>query len=190
MEHSTITISGVLGSGKSTTAKLLAKELGFSHYSGGDFMRMYADEHNLTMAQCGALAEKNPDIDKLIDKTQQEFMNSNEQWVIDSRLGWFWKPDSFKVFLSLDIDTSTQRILNDLLVNETRAGEHSHSFEEMKEKIINRAESEKKRYFDYYGIENHFDPRHFDLVIDTKVNNKEQVLRLVLEGFERWRKNR
>ena len=29
-----------------------------------------------------------------------------------------------------------------------------------------------------------------DLVIDTKVNNKEQVLRLVLKGFEEWKKTK
>lgn len=188
MEHSTITISGVLGSGKSTTAKLVAKELGFSHYSGGDFKRKYADDNNLTMAELDVISERDPNIDKLIDQTQKEFMNSNEKWVIDSRLGWFWKPDSFKVFLTLDIDTSTQRIMNDLLVNESRSGEHAHTFEEMKEKIIKRAESEQKRFKEFYNIDDHFDPSHFDLVIDTKVNNKEQVLRLVLEGFEEWKK--
>ena len=34
-----ITINGSLGSGKSSTADLVAKELGFMRFSSGDFMR-------------------------------------------------------------------------------------------------------------------------------------------------------
>ena len=42
-----ITLSGMVGSGKSTNAKLFAKELGYKHYSVGDLMREMAKERGI-----------------------------------------------------------------------------------------------------------------------------------------------
>lgn len=183
-----ITICGVLGSGKSTAAKRVAGSLGYKHFSGGDFMRSLATKRNMTLLELSDLAESDPSIDKDIDATQKEFMDANDRFVIDSRLGWYWAPDSFKVFLTLDLDTAVARVYADRM-EQSRANEIDRpdtTLEDLKERLRLRLESERARYQEYYGIENHFDPKHFDLVIDTKANNADAVEKLILDGYKKW----
>ena len=46
-----ITISGLPGSGKTTVARLVARELGLEHVYAGDIFRRQAEEHGLTLAE-------------------------------------------------------------------------------------------------------------------------------------------
>ncbi len=187
-----ITICGVLGSGKSTAAKLVSAALGYPHFSAGDFMREMATERGISLAELGPLAESDSKIDKEIDSRQKDYMDTHENFVIDSRLGWFLAPNSFKVFLSLDEQTSAERVFADLnSKNTARFGETSTnvlSIDELKKKQADRLRSENARYKEYYEIENMFDPEHFDLIIDTKINNQDAVEKLILEGYKKWQK--
>ncbi|MBP6884428.1 MAG: cytidylate kinase family protein [Candidatus Pacebacteria bacterium] len=190
MKRNIITICGVLGSGKSTTAKRVASTLGYAHYSGGDFMRAMATERGITLAELNILAETDPAIDKEIDRKQKEFMDANENFVIDSRLGWFWAPDSFKVFLNLPVSVSAQRVFADMQAKKSeRANEVQKSpetFEEVEARLAERFASEGERYKKYYDIDNYQDSKHFDLVIDTSINDIPAVERLVIEGYKKW----
>ena len=185
-----ITICGINGSGKSTAAKGVALELGYSHFSAGDFMRAMASEKGITLAELGALAETDVVIDKEIDRRQKEYMDTHENFVIDSRLGWYFAPDSFRVFLSLDADTSAARVFADIMAKKSeRANEVEggvETVEGIKNKLADRFESERLRYKEYYGIENHFDLSHFDLVVDTKINGIEEVRKIILDGYKVW----
>ena len=182
-----ITICGVLGSGKSTAAKRVATKLGYPHFSGGDFMRDMARERGITLAEFSVMAETDPEIDKEIDRRQKDYMQTHDKFVIDSRLGWFWAPESFKVFLTLDLDTAAERVYGDLQAK-MRADEMqtAETLEAVRARLAERFESERKRYYGYYVIENHFDPKHFDLVIDTKVNDADAVEKLILDGYKKW----
>lgn len=188
-----ITICGMLGSGKSTAAKRVATALEYPHYSGGDFARTMAKEYGVTLAELNARAEKEPQIDLDIDSKQKEFMETNDNFVIDSRLGWFFAPDSFKVFLNLDMDTAAGRIFSDMQAKkEERQGEVQtipENVSEVKEKVTERIQSEKARYKKYYDIEDYQDLSHFDLVIDTKENGIPEVERLIVEGYKKWLTN-
>lgn len=182
-----ITICGVLGSGKSTAAKRVATALGYPHFSGGDFMRDMARERGIILADFLAMAESDPEIDKEVDRRQKDYMQTHEKFVIDSRLGWFWSPESFKVFLTLDLDTASERVYGDLQAK-MRAGEMqtAETLDAVRGGLADRFESERKRYQEYYGIENHFDPKHFDLVIDTKINDADAVEGLILDSYKKW----
>lgn len=187
MKKQTITIAGKNGSGKSTAARGVAMSLGFQHFSGGDFMREIAKEKGLTMEALGYEAKKDHGvIDKLIDLRQKEFMSSNNKFVIDSRLGWFWDPESFKVFLNLDEDTSAKRVFEDMKKNPTRSVEQALSIEETKKLLADRLDSERARYQEYYGIKDHHDLSHYDLVIDTAANNIEQVQDIIIREYKKW----
>ena len=189
-----ITICGVLGSGKSTSAKRVSAALNYPHFSAGDFMREMATERGISLAELGPLAESDPQIDKEIDHRQKEHRDTHDNLVIDSRLGWFLAPDSFKVFLSLDDQTSAERVFNDLnSKSSARFGETSTqvlSIDDLKKKKADRLRSEQARYKEYYGIEDPFDPNHFDLIIDTKQNNPDQVEQLILEGYKKWQQEK
>lgn len=182
-----ITISGTLGSGKSTTANMLAEKLSYSRFSGGDFMRKMAEERSISMKEFGKMAEDDESIDKSIDFALGEYMRNNEHYIVDARLGWYWEPQAFKVFLTLPPEIAAARILKDLETNELRkAGESAHSYEEILEKITNRLESERVRYYQYYGIENNHDPKHFDLVLDTGTLSPDEVVETVRQAYEDW----
>ncbi|MGZ6005361.1 MAG: nucleoside monophosphate kinase, partial [Candidatus Saccharimonadales bacterium] len=51
MKRQIITIAGRPGSGKSTTAKMVASKLSFEHFSSGDLFRAIAKEWGIDVLQ-------------------------------------------------------------------------------------------------------------------------------------------
>lgn len=175
-----ITITGALGSGKSTIAKALSKKLGYKHYSTGDFMRQIADEHDMTLAQLNKVAETETWVDKELDQRQVELGKKENDFVIDGRLSWHFIPNSVKIYLDVTYEESARRIWAD---RGHRKGEGFTTFEDLLEKIKQRKESEIKRYKQYYNL-NHHDKSNYDLVIDTTGNSPEDVLRKVMDHLK------
>lgn len=187
MNKKIITIAGKLGSGKSSTAKRIAKALGYSHFSSGDFLRKVAERRGMTITELIFAAEENPQIDYDIDQVLQDKSNE-DHLVIDSRLAFHWIPDSYKVYLDIQPDIAAQRMFNDLDKNEKRKkSEHTFSVAEMKKNMIERHESDARRYQKLYGI-NHTDHNHFDLVINTgkPENDLDSVVQKVIDGYKKF----
>lgn len=183
-----ITIAGSLGSGKSSTAKMVAEMLGYKHYSTGDFMRSIAEEKCVSLVEFNKIAESDSSIDKMLDDKNLE-IGEMQNVVLDSRLGFHFIPSSFKVFLELDSSIASERILKDKNFNPNRNKESSGSFdtvESIKEKINSRLESERKRYKDLYNIEDHTEYNNFDLVINTADIPLEEVSKKVIEEYNNW----
>ena len=146
MKKQIITINGSLGSGKSSTANLVAKELGYKRFSSGDFMRSIALEKGISLNELSKEAEQNVEIDKLIDEKVKQ-AGTEEKLIIDSRLAFHFIPNSFKVYLDLAPEIAKDRIMHDFKENKLRQeSEGSSSPMEIYEKITSRLESEKKRY--------------------------------------------
>lgn len=182
-----ITIAGKLGSGKSSTAKRVAEILQYKHKSTGDFMREIANERGITLAELSIIAENDSSIDKALDNHNLEIGKENNI-VLDSRLGFHFIPNSFKVFLDLDPKIAAIRILKDKESNPNRSKE-SDDFdteEGISEKIKFRLDSERKRYKELYGIEDHTDSINFDLVINTENIPLEEVSKKVVEEYKNW----
>lgn len=180
-----ITIAGVPGSGKSSTADNVAKALGFKRFSSGDFMRKIAMDRGISLNELSAQAETDESIDVSIDNEVRN-AGTGEKLVIDSRLAFHWIPNSFKVFLDLPLEISKERILNNLKHNKLRQqSEGIADIDEIYKKITERLESEKKRYKELYSID-HTDKSNFDLVVDTNKNNLEEVVEIILAGYKKW----
>lgn len=181
-----ITISGTLGSGKSSTSDLVAKELGYTRFSSGDFMRKIAVDMGITLPELQKKAEQDNEIDLKIDEEVRKAGNK-DKIVIDSRLAFHWIPESFKVYLDLPPEIAKERILHNLKENQLRKqSEDSSTPEEIYEKILTRLESEKNRYKKIYGID-HTDKNNFDLVIDTNKNNLNEVVEIIIKEYKNWR---
>ena len=116
MKKEIITIAGTLGSGKSSTGKMVAEKLGFKHFSSGDFFRQVGLELGLSVNETNKEAETNPKIDELTDQKLRD-MNNAEKIVIDSRTAYHWIPESFKVYLDLPPEIAKDRILNSIKEN-------------------------------------------------------------------------
>ncbi len=185
MKKELITIAGSLGSGKSSTAKAVASELGYKHFSSGDLFRQIAAERGESVEAMNISAEAKRDIDYQVDELLQRMGKTDEKLVVDSRMAWHWMPDSFKVFLNLDLDSAAHRIFQDVL-KKSRVSEHAESEEDVRASIERRFASEQKRYFSLYGV-NPTDRKNFDLFIDTKDNDLDSVVAIILKEYKLWR---
>lgn len=165
-----ITISGKPGSGKSVVAREIAKRLNLKHYSMGDFQRDIADKRGISITELGRLEEKDRSIDEEVDRRQEELGKKEDNFVIDSRIGFHFIPGSLKIFLDVNFDAGAGRIFR-----QKRKEESSATLEGTKKEIRLRVESEKKRYREFYNID-HYDPMNYDLIIDTTSKRIEQVV--------------
>ncbi|MFA6300831.1 MAG: AAA family ATPase [Candidatus Paceibacterota bacterium] len=185
MKKQIITICGDLGSGKSSTAKEVAKILGFEHFSSGDFFRQVGLELGLSINEINKKAETDSKIDEMTDQKLRD-MRNEEKIVIDSRTAYHWIPESFKVYLELPQDIAKVRILNSIKDDALRKqSEQVSSLDEVYEKMKERFESEQKRYWDLYKINNK-DKNNFDLIIDTNENNLQKVVDTIISRYKKW----
>lgn len=183
-----ITIAGKLGSGKSSTAKKVAEMLGYKHLSSGDFMRDIASSRGISLMELNKVAEGDNSIDKELDDRNIEIGKQFEV-VLDSRLGFHFIPDSFRVYLDLPPEVAAERILKDKENNPNRHKEDNASFdtkEDIMKSIINRQESERSRYDNLYGIKDVSRADNFDLIIDTSKYPLEKVAQKIVEEYNNW----
>ena len=174
-----ISLSGTPGSGKSTVAKLLAKKLGFDHYSMGDLRRKMAEERGMTLEQLNRLGEKEAFTDKEVDDYQIKLGKEKDNFVIDGRLSFHFIPHSIKVFLDVDLTEGARRVMD------SNRGEESFTdLNKAVEGLKTRIASDKKRYLKYYDID-FFDKKHYDLVIDSTKISPQQVAEKIAEYIKK-----
>ena len=184
MKKHIITIAGIPGSGKSTTAAGVARALGYEHFSSGDLFRKMAAERGLSIEELNLLAEKQREIDHGVDELLLKIGKEKNDLVIDSRLAFHWVPGSFKVFLRLDLHIAAQRILKNIQ-EERRVSQVASSLDQVFLNTLKRTESEKKRFRDLYDID-FTDTKNYDLVIDTGVNDLRKVIEIVVHTYHAW----
>lgn len=171
-----ITISGPPGSGKTTACSKLSEALGLEAVVFGKIFRQLAAEKNLTLGELGAIAEKDPSIDRDIDSRILEIARANEDIILESRLSAYMLSrngiPAFKMYLDASPEVRMERI-------GVREGE---SFEEACAKTVERQASEAKRYMMYYGIDVN-DLSVYDLVLNTDAMDPDQVLQAILDAL-------
>jgi cytidylate kinase len=167
-----VTITGDLGSGKSTTAKALAALWGAFYHSAGSAQREIARRRGLTILELNQLEEADPTIDREIDSFFASLREKSGDVVVDSRMAWHFLPESFKVRLTVDPQIAAARIKGDSgRVSEAA----SSSLQETWDLMRARRESEKKRFREFYGVDIE-DNRNFDLVVDTSALSPDSVM--------------
>ncbi|OGF83055.1 hypothetical protein A3B18_02590 [Candidatus Giovannonibacteria bacterium RIFCSPLOWO2_01_FULL_46_13] len=169
-----ITIFGLAGTGTSSTGKMLAEKLGYTFMSSGNMFRKMAEETNHTLKELEELSKKESKYDIELDQKIKKFGEENNNFIVESRLAWYFIPDSLKIKLTCDFDARIERIAN-------REG---ISAQEAKEHTIHREEAIFERYARYYGITDFSDDK-FDLVI----NNTDIPLSGVVEKIENFIKS-
>ncbi|MCM1106496.1 MAG: cytidylate kinase family protein [Blautia sp.] len=164
-----ITITGNLGAGKTTVRDEL-KKLGYDTLSGGDVFRRVAEQKGVSVVELNEMLKGDPAIDDEIDGMTARLGREVDNTVFDFRLGWHFVPDSFKVFLLIDPEVAAERVF----YGEARNAEVYKSLEDTKEALKRRAESERERFADLYGI-NYYDAKNYDLVIESSYASPEQI---------------
>lgn len=181
-----ITLSGKPGSGKSSTADRVAEMLGYTRYSSGEDVRKIVHKQKITLQEFNKRAESHPEIDDKIDEELRK-LRDYKDIVIDSRLGFYWIPESFKVYLDLDADVAVARIFRDANMNTLRSesGEGSTSMEDVMDQVEERMQSERARFKKLYGV-NPYSIEHFDLVIDTARHSPQTVALTIFDTYKKW----
>ncbi len=180
-----ITISGKPGSGKSSTADRVAELLGYTRFSSGDAVREMIKKQKITLAEYNKKAEAQPELDNKIDEELRE-LRDNQDVVIDSRLGFYWIPESFKVYLDLNPEVAMARIYKDANLNVLRdSSKEGDSMDDVIEQVNERMSSERKRFDSLYSV-NPFAVKHFDLIIDTSRHSPETVALTVFDNYTKW----
>ncbi|MCB9361937.1 cytidylate kinase family protein [Candidatus Woesearchaeota archaeon] len=172
-----ITVGGTPGSGKSTIARKLADKLHLTRYYMGQIFRDCAKEKGMTLTEYLELGETDPHIDREVDEYQKR-LSSEDNIIVEGRTSFFFIPDSIKVFVKADIEEAARRIHHDK--SGTRNEGDLDSLEKTLQEVRRRIRTDTKRYQKYYGIDV-YDPRHFDIIIDTTALDEKQAFEEALK---------
>jgi cytidylate kinase len=178
-----ITLTGNLGSGKSTIAKIMAEKYGYEIYSTGKIQRELAEERGLTVLEMNKLMQQDHSFDNIIDeKVTQLSKESKKDLFFDSRLAWHFAENAFKVFLTVSIDEAARRVYND---DKRGDVEKYSSQEEAKANLIERAHTEDVRYKEIYGLD-YFNLNNYDLVLDSTFTKPELLAEILVSEKRRY----
>ncbi len=185
-----ITISGKPGSGKSSTADKVAEMLGYTRFSSGDMVREMLESRGMTLQEFNERAKTEHSLDREIDAKLRELRNKDDI-IVDSRLGFYWLPESFKVYLDIDMDTASARIFSDMQSNKKRAkgAGMMQNLGEVNWQVRKRMQEEQKRYKTLYGVDP-YDSSRFDLVVNTSRHSPQTVALTVFDEYKKWLKSK
>ena len=178
-----ITITGRLGSGKSTVAKIIVEKYGYTYYSTGNIMRELAAEAGLDILEYNRLCANDPTEDRKIDDRTREvaIRLKDEKLVFDSRMAWFFAPDTFKVYVTVDPAVAARRVGID-----PRPGEPASEVEIYKE-LEERGKVEQARFIKFYGEDaDYYDWNHFNLIVDSTSRTPDEVAETIWNALEAY----
>ena len=172
-----ITITGDVGSGKSTIGKIAADSLGYKHISTGTILRGIANQRGQTIIQMNEDIVKEHEIDKEIDSYIQRISSEENKLVLDSRMAWHFAKNGFKVYVTVDPYVGAQRVIKD-----NRSDEVHHDVVDAVKNNLKRKSLEDKRFMTLYGVRCD-DFQNFDIVIDSTWIEARQVADVVVKAY-------
>ena len=167
-----ITISGLPGSGKTTVARLVARELGLEHVYAGEIFRRQAQQRGIPLAEYLRMAETDESIDRDLD-AQMLARAAAGRAVLEGRLTAYIADQAgvpaLKVFLDASEDVRAERI----------TGREGGATAERLREIQAREASDRHRYRVLYGVDYH-DRGRYDLVMATDRQTPEELARAIV----------
>jgi cytidylate kinase len=169
----TITISGLPGTGKTTVAILLENRLGLRYVYSGEIFREMAQKQGMSLEEFGVYCEKHREIDEELDRFQLEVLRKGNV-ILEGRIsGWLAHQNNIpavKVLLEANIDVRSGRIVK------REQGDR----EKRKKEILKREKSEATRYKKYYNIDI-YDTSIYDVIIDVSKKTPEEITEIILQ---------
>ncbi len=181
-----ITITGNLGSGKSTICRLLNEKYQFEVYSTGKVQRELARQMNMTTLELNQLMCSDKKYDKMIDDETARISreNKDKDIIFDSRLAWHFVEHSFKVFVSVSLGVAAERVMND----QRGAEEKYSSIEEARELLAERAATECIRFKDIYHL-SYMDFSNYNLIIDSSYCLPDKIAEIIIKEAKEFYNN-
>ena len=183
-----ITISGRIGSGATTLAVKLSKELGWEMLEGGQIMRRINKEVGADVVE----TNKRPDhFDLEYEEMVKKILREEKNRIVQSHLAGFdakGLEGVFKILVVCEDEQGNDKkdIRIDRLVNRDKI-----SVEEAKNEVIEREKRNLEKWRRLYADNDeswaYWDKKYYDLIINTYSHNQEETLKIALEkmGYNR-----
>lgn len=190
LKYASIAISGRPGAGRSTLLNNLRsylEPLGWEIFSGGEWARKFAIEsgkHKPDDRKHHKATDYGDDIDHQIDAAMRKKLSDPhvhvalESWIA----GWNMQglQHVLKVLLMCDESLRIDRVVN----------RDNTTVEEAKKHLEEREAENIGKWKRMYGTSDFWDPKHYDLVINTYSHGPKETLDLVLQALGYFKTNR
>ena len=161
-------------------ARILADKLKMEYINAGDIFRNLAAKKGMTLEEFGFFAERNPNIDRAIDKKLLEIAR-RDNVILEGRLAGIMLElndvEALKVWLEAALETRVERISG----RDSKSSEAALADTQMREK------SEWDRYYNIYHVDIR-DLGVYNLVIQTQDRTPEDIAEEIITRFEEARK--
>lgn len=178
-----ISITGKLGSGKSTVCNLIRDTYGFEIFSTGAIQREVAREKGITTLELNELMKVDHSLDDIIDTTTTKLSleRADDKLIFDSRMAWHFAANTFKIFLTVDPTVAAQRVMAG-----QRGSEECYAcVEDARDGLIKRSLVEQERFKTLYGVD-YYDYNNYNLVVDSSYRTPEEVLEIIWSCYEAY----
>jgi cytidylate kinase len=182
-KYSSVAISGRPGAGRSTLLRNLTpivQPLGWEIFSGGDWARQFAigtGKHDPKDPKHHLATDYGDEVDHQIDAAMRKKLSDpNMHVAVESWIaGWNMRGLShvLKVLLMCDDALRIDRVFN----------RDTISVEEAKQHLRGREEKNLAKWKRMYGVTDFWDPKYYDLVINTYSHGPLETLDLVLQAL-------
>lgn len=175
LKYSNVAISGRIATGTSTLAKSLAQTLGWKRINVGDLQREFDRKRGMDEKITGSDTRTDAREQEMEDMTKEK-LTKESQLVYEAWLAGFVArgiPGVLKVLLVCDDALRIDRMVN----------RDNVSVEDAKRQIRDREQGNIKKWKRLYGDYDFWDPKEFDLVIDTYASGPYETLGKVLDAL-------
>ena len=181
-----ISITGRLGSGKSTVCGIMKERYGFEIFSTGAIQREFARSKGISTLELNKRMKENPELDDEIDNTVTRMSREHkgENLIFDSRMAWHCAEDTFKIFLTIDPMEAATRVF----YHRSSAEENYTDVNDACDKLVERSAVERKRFIEIYGVD-YYDFNNYNLVVDTTSKTPDEVVSVIMEYYKLYSEN-
>lgn len=179
-----ITVSGRIAAGSTTLAKNLSKTLDWKHIEGGD---IFWEKVRSKLGLNSKDTNKRPDNeDEIFDAELKRILREEKNIILETKLAGFnaqGVDGVFKVLVICQDEQGNDHI--DIRIDRLLNREES-SIEEAKEEVIEREKNDLEKWRRIYAKNDpnwvYWDPKYYNLVVNTYSSNPSDSLKLVLRS--------
>ena len=171
-----ITVSGKIATGTSTLAMNLKRELGWEYVNTGQLQRQWDREHGINENARGAMLRSDTH-EREMEEMAKLTLTHKSHVIFEAWLAGFIAREITNVFKVLVI-CSDNAVRIDRVLNRENI-----TVREAKKFIRTREKENINKWKKLYGDYNFWDPKYYDLVIDTYVCGPMETLGKVMDAI-------